>query len=191
MDETPIGGNQNRGENYLQVDRDEPAQVRLNARRVTALAAPACYARWRRDAEGTLRERGHRRPRAVTELRVIPSACAAFVPSASRPCPRFPPRRSMVRRGSTVRVRQRALNDLQTAVSCCLRWLASREGVGAVSTSRSFAGLSRSNLFRVMLQDTARSHQGRPHSHIVQLGLPLRARRIAAANTQALAAIGQ
>ena len=77
----------------------------------------------------------------------------------------------MVRRGSPVRVRKRALKDLQTAVSCCLRWLASREGVGAVRRSRSFAGLSRSNLFRVMLQDTARSHQGRPHSHIMQLGL--------------------
>jgi hypothetical protein len=52
-------------------------------------------------AEGTLRERhrGHARPRLVTRLPPIPSSCAAFVPGASRPCPRFPPCRSMVRRG--------------------------------------------------------------------------------------------
>jgi hypothetical protein len=54
-------------------------------------------------AEGTLRERhrGHARPRLVTRLRPIPSSCAAFVPGASWPCPRFPPCRSMVKRWST------------------------------------------------------------------------------------------
>jgi hypothetical protein len=62
------------------------------------------------DPKGTLREHqpGHWRARAVTDLRPIPSSSAAFVPAASRTCPRFPPRCSMVRRGSTVRVRQRA-----------------------------------------------------------------------------------
>jgi hypothetical protein len=61
--------------------------------------------------EGTLREhqRGQPRAHAVSHLRTIPSSCVAFVPAASRLCPRFPPRCSMVRRGSTVRVRQRAL----------------------------------------------------------------------------------
>jgi hypothetical protein len=54
--------------------------------------------------------RGHARPRRVTRLRAIPSSCAACVPAASRACPRFPPRGSMVRRGSTVRVRQRAFS---------------------------------------------------------------------------------
>ena len=64
-------------------------------------------------SEGTLREhqRGHRRARAVTYLQAFPSSCAAFVPAASRVCPRFLPRGSMVRRGSTVRVRQRASRD--------------------------------------------------------------------------------
>jgi hypothetical protein len=60
--------------------------------------------------KGTLREhrRGHARPRAATPLPLISSPCGVFVPAASRACPRVPPRRSMVRRGSTVRVRQRA-----------------------------------------------------------------------------------
>jgi hypothetical protein len=60
--------------------------------------------------EGTLREqhRGHARPRQVTCRRAIPLPCAAFVPAPSLACPPFPPRRSMVRRGSRVRVRQRA-----------------------------------------------------------------------------------
>ena len=64
----------------------------------------------RSDPQGTLREHhtGLARPRAVTRLRAIPSSCAAFVPAASRSYPRFPARCSMVRRGSTVRVRQRA-----------------------------------------------------------------------------------
>jgi hypothetical protein len=61
------------------------------------------------EPEGTLREhhRGHKGARAVTCLRAIPSSCVAFVPAACRCCSRSPPRRSMVRRGSTVRVRQR------------------------------------------------------------------------------------
>jgi hypothetical protein len=76
-----------------------------------------------RQAEGTLREhhRGHRRLREVTLLRAIPSSCAAFVPAASRPCPPFPACRSMVRRGSTVRVRQRAsVYRLLSDPFCCL-----------------------------------------------------------------------
>jgi hypothetical protein len=39
---------------------------------------------------------------AVTCLPVIPSFCATFVPAASRACPRFPLRRSMVRRYSAL-----------------------------------------------------------------------------------------
>jgi hypothetical protein len=50
----------------------------------------------------------HPRRRAVTRLRTIPSPCETFVAAASGFFPRFPLRRSMVRRGSTVRVRQRA-----------------------------------------------------------------------------------
>jgi hypothetical protein len=75
--------------------------------------APACRSPATPGAgpKGTLREHqpGHRRSRAVTPPQPIPSSCAAFVPAGSRPCPRFPFRCSMVRRGSTVRVRQRAL----------------------------------------------------------------------------------
>jgi hypothetical protein len=43
---------------------------------------------------------------AEARLRPIPSSCAAFVPPTSRPCPHFPACRSMVRRGSAVRVRR-------------------------------------------------------------------------------------
>jgi Glucose-6-phosphate dehydrogenase, NAD binding domain/Glucose-6-phosphate dehydrogenase, C-terminal domain len=62
------------------------------------------------EGKGTLREHncGHARPPPATRLRRTPSSCSAFVPAGSRPCPRFPPRRSMIERGSTVRVRQRA-----------------------------------------------------------------------------------
>jgi hypothetical protein len=70
---------------------------------------------WRlgRAAEGTLREHrpGHARPPRVTPLQAIPSSCEAFVPASCRTYPRFPPGCSMVRRGSTVRVRQRALQS--------------------------------------------------------------------------------
>jgi hypothetical protein len=67
-------------------------------------------------AEGTRREHrpGHRRARVVIRLRGILASCAAFVPAASLLCPPFPVRRSMVRRGSTVRVRQRASGFNQT-----------------------------------------------------------------------------
>jgi hypothetical protein len=60
--------------------------------------------------KGTLREHraDHARPRAVTPLRSVPPVCASFVAAATRRCPRVPSRCSMVRRGSTVRVRQRA-----------------------------------------------------------------------------------
>jgi hypothetical protein len=73
---------------------------------------------------GTLREHhfGHERPPATTHLHPIPPPYGTFVPAAARPCPPFPPRRSMVRRGSTVRVRQRALAKyLQIEWSSCLR----------------------------------------------------------------------
>jgi hypothetical protein len=60
--------------------------------------------------EGTLREhqRGRSRPRAVTSPRSVLPVCEAFVDGVTRACPRFQPSRSMVRRGSAVRVRQRA-----------------------------------------------------------------------------------
>jgi hypothetical protein len=52
-------------------------------------------------SKGTLREHhvGQHRAPAVTRVRAIPSSCAAFVAAASRLCPHFPRRRSMVRRG--------------------------------------------------------------------------------------------
>ena len=43
--------------------------------------------------------RGHARPRRVTRLQTFPSPRAAFVPAASRQCPRFPLRCSMVKEG--------------------------------------------------------------------------------------------
>ena len=58
------------------------------------------------NSEGT--QRGYWRPRAITRLRTNPRSCSSFVPATSRPCPPFPPRCSMVRRGSPVRVRKRA-----------------------------------------------------------------------------------
>jgi hypothetical protein len=64
-------------------------------------------------------QRDHRRARAVTHLRAVPFSCAAFVPAASRPCPQFPPRRSMVRRRPWVRVPQRASKVLQIGRLCC------------------------------------------------------------------------
>jgi hypothetical protein len=72
--------------------------------------------------EGTLREQqpGHARPRAVMPLPTIPPACGIFVPATSRRCPRLPPRCSMVRRGSPVRVRKRALNPCKSA-TCVAR----------------------------------------------------------------------
>jgi hypothetical protein len=61
--------------------------------------------------EGTVREyaRGHARPRSVSRPWGFPAFCGIFVGVASPACPRFPTCCSMVRRGSTVRVRQRAL----------------------------------------------------------------------------------
>jgi hypothetical protein len=44
-------------------------------------------------------------PRAASPSREICSGCATLVVAHSRACPHFPLRRSMVRRGSTVRVR--------------------------------------------------------------------------------------
>jgi hypothetical protein len=60
--------------------------------------------------EGTLREHscGHARPLAVSRRRSFSGVCGWFVSVDSLACPRFPPLCSMVRRGSTVRVRQRA-----------------------------------------------------------------------------------
>jgi hypothetical protein len=61
-------------------------------------------------AEGTLREHqpGHARPRPVTRPQPIPPTFAISLVAATRACSLFPPRRSMVRRGSPVRVRKRA-----------------------------------------------------------------------------------
>jgi hypothetical protein len=61
-------------------------------------------------AEGTLREhhRGHARPPAVTPPRPIRSLSGISVVAVTRAYPWFPLQTSMVRRGSTVRVRQRA-----------------------------------------------------------------------------------
>jgi hypothetical protein len=61
--------------------------------------------------EGTLREHscGHARPLAVSRRRSFSGVCGWFVSVDSLACPRFPPLCSMVRRGSTVRVRQKAL----------------------------------------------------------------------------------
>jgi hypothetical protein len=75
----------------------------------TLRCASVLTPRRRQDAKGTLREHQRRywRPRAITRLRTNPRSCSSFVPATSRPCPPFPPRCSMVRRGSTVRVRQR------------------------------------------------------------------------------------
>ena len=75
----------------------------------------------RHGGEGTLREhqRGHRRAHAVNRFRPFPSDCTAFVVALSRAWPLFPLQTSMVRRGSTVRVRQRAsTKTLQICVSC-------------------------------------------------------------------------
>jgi predicted nuclease of predicted toxin-antitoxin system len=55
------------------------------------------------------------RARAVTRLRTIPPSCTAFVPTASQTYPPFPFRFSMVRRESTVRVRERALQKRRTS----------------------------------------------------------------------------
>jgi hypothetical protein len=76
----------------------------LNDRRISRLTS-------RTKTKGTLREQqpGHARPSTVTRLQSISRGCRIFVPGASLACPPILLRRSMVRRGSTVRVRQRAL----------------------------------------------------------------------------------
>jgi hypothetical protein len=62
------------------------------------------------DQKGTLREHqpGYARPRRVTRPQPIPPTSGISLAYATRACPRFPPRCSMVRRGSPVRVRKRA-----------------------------------------------------------------------------------
>ena len=99
--------------------------------RPLARAGPAS-----RGPEGTLREhqRGRRRARTVTDLRAIPSSCATFVPAASRACPWFPFQSSMVRRGSTVRVRQRASQQRPANTGFC------RLGA-CVASNRCLAGI--------------------------------------------------
>jgi hypothetical protein len=72
-------------------------EAALRGETVDALAGrPSCRPRPRAPAspQGTLRERQreHARPRAVIRFRAIPHSCAAFVPAASRSCPRFPAR---------------------------------------------------------------------------------------------------
>jgi hypothetical protein len=68
------------------------------------------FGRTRPLREGTLREHscGHARPLAVSRRRSFSGGCGWFVSVDSLACPRFPPLRSLVRRRSTVRVRQRA-----------------------------------------------------------------------------------
>ena len=71
--------------------------------------------------EGTLREqnRGHARPCAVTRRRLIPPACGTSFVAVTRASPRVRARCSMVRRGSTVRVPQRASLRQGVASVCC------------------------------------------------------------------------
>jgi hypothetical protein len=81
------------------------------------------FGRTRPLREGTLREHscGHARPLAVSRRRSFSGVCGWFVSVDSLACPRFPPPCSMVRRGSTVRVRQRASRKpLQMGICCCL-----------------------------------------------------------------------
>ncbi len=96
-------------------DADATLQAREGAYRLYRAAGDgvgaARVAQWGGSREkGTLREHqpGHARPRAVTRFRQIPSLCGIFLPVVTRVCPRVPFPPSMVRRGSPVRVRQRA-----------------------------------------------------------------------------------
>ena len=64
---------------------------------------------------------GHARPSRVTRPQQIPPTSGISLVDATRACPRLPPCCSMVRRGSTVRVRQRASrNALQNGYLSCL-----------------------------------------------------------------------
>jgi hypothetical protein len=87
---------------------------RLLSTRGGAAGAERCHL-WQ-EYEGTMREhqRGHARPPAVIPSRSIPLVCGTFVVAVTRACPCFPSRSSMARRGSTVRVRQRALQKRRT-----------------------------------------------------------------------------
>jgi hypothetical protein len=86
--------------------------------------------------EGTVREHNSRaRSSAVGQSSLgVPGVCGIFVDVASPACPRFPRGCSMVRRGSTVRVRQRALQKRRTSGFCSdplapasiVRWVLSR-----------------------------------------------------------------
>jgi hypothetical protein len=93
-----------RSRNWVHVQPRSRNGLRKTA---TQPAPPRCA----QCCEGTLRERqpGHWRERAVTRLSPIPWTCASFVPETPDLAPRFPSCCSMVRRGSPVRVRKRAL----------------------------------------------------------------------------------
>ena len=72
-----------------------------------------------RDGYIRLGTRGHARSRST---RAEGSICKKNVISRARSCPPVPPQ-NMVRRGSTVRVRQRASTKaLEMGMLCCLRW---------------------------------------------------------------------
>ena len=87
------------------------------------LSSPYGYRNWRvSEAEGTLREHqpGHGRPRPITRPQSIPPSSGTSLVDVTRACPRLPPRCSMVRRESPVRVRKRALNRCKSVSFCCL-----------------------------------------------------------------------
>jgi hypothetical protein len=88
---------------------DKLWQRRSGRLRVATREPASCSSTIRGNTEEHHREHG--RPPAFTALRVPPAVSEAFVVALTRACPRFPSRCSMVRRGSTVRVRRRALID--------------------------------------------------------------------------------
>lgn len=118
--------------------------------------------------EGTLREHqlGHHRAPAVTLLRTIPSSSAAFVPATSPACPRFPPRRSMVRRGLRFESGEGFRKALQKGAFCCLP--AERAGTRRVrprTTGHWRALATRRDLASVSSKQAAASSDGRKSLH--------------------------
>jgi hypothetical protein len=93
------------------------------------------------------------------------------VPAASRPCPPFPPRCSMVRRGSTVRVRQRALKDLQIMIFVVCAESRVRRGSPRQRRGTGFAGHSRPSVLRF---ETARPLGVAHRSHVAGGGVSQR-----------------
>ena len=92
-----------------------PRATRLPRERIepARLTRSLCCCQIRHGGEGTLREhqRGRRRAHAVNRSKGFPSYLRRFRARRSPTCPRFPLQTSMARRGSTVRVRQRALRS--------------------------------------------------------------------------------